>query len=557
MHPHVFSVFGGLSVVVAIFAAWTALDLFRMVRERQGTERLRWLATAALAMGGGVWAMHFIAMLGFDPGAAVSYDPTLTIASFLLAVIGTSLAFTIAARGPGLSLTLGAGTVMGLSICGMHYVGMAAMKTAVFMSYSGGMVLASAGIALTASVAALYAARRERSPAWRFAAAVILGMAVVGMHYTAMLALEVTPMYEAGAPHAAAASPVMLAVAVAAVTMIILILALAASMIDQRDKLLSVIDAGGVGYWELSLPDRSLWISDRARSLLDVPADAPFGLEALTQRLSPEAPPLTRAEVERILAEDSDYEVEHRMRGRDRWLHMRGRVIRSRSGRWVKLAGVIIDVTERHLAFAALSESEHRQRLLINELNHRVKNTLATIQSIAALTARRTGDAESFMRLFEARLMALSETHNLLTANGWETADLRDLVLQELRPYAEERVSMTGPPAALEAEQALAMALILHELTTNAAKYGALSDPDGRIEVVWGEADAEGVTAMEWREVGVRAVPPPTRTGFGTRLINTSVRGALKGTAEMDYADGRLRCRLTFRAGEAGRKSGT
>lgn len=220
----------------------------------------------------------------------------------------------------------------------------------------------------------------------------------------------------------------------------------------------------------------------------------------------------------------------------------------------MKLAGVITDVTDRHQAFAALATSEHRQRLLINELNHRVKNTMATIQSIAALTARRSTSIEDFMRLFEARLIALSDTHNLLTANGWERARLRDLVLQEFRPYAEDRLRMQGPDVTLEAEQALSMGLILHELVTNAAKYGALSRPQeaaGCVDVIWTPADDEGRITLDWIESGGPTVAPPTRSGFGSRLIDTSVRGTLRGSASMDYAEGRLHCRLTFRPGGA------
>ncbi len=551
MHLHPLSVFDGLSFLVAVFAAWTALDLFQQVRAHQGAGRLAWLTTAAAAMGGGVWSMHFIAMLGFNPAAPVHYDLGLTAASFLLAVAGASLAFLIASRGGGGRVVM-AGIVMGASICAMHYLGMAALRTTAVLTYAPAPVALSAAIALSASIAALFAAERARSPLWRLGSAVVLGLAVVGMHHVAMAALTLSPLQSSASLDPPGAPPLMLAVGVAAVTVVILFLALAASMIGQRDKLISIIDAGGVGYWELSLPGQTLWLSGRARKYLDLAHGEAFGPRDFVRKLKPEDLPRRAATLARALNGDGEYNAEYQMRDSGRWLLLRGRLIRSRSGRPMKLAGVITDVTDRRQAFAALATSEHRQRLLINELNHRVKNTLATVQSIAALTARRSSSVEEFMRLFEARLIALSDTHNLLTANGWEKAGLRDLLIQEFRPYAEDRLRMEGPEVTLGAEQSLSMGLILHELVTNAAKYGPLKCPNGAagwVDVRWSEVDEDGLTVLDWIEHGGPVVAAPTRSGFGSRLIDVSIRTTLAGSATMDYADGRLHCRLLFRPG--------
>jgi len=554
VHLHAVSVFDGLSFLVAVFAAWTALDLFQQVRSHQGGARLAWLATAATAMGGGVWSMHFIAMLGFDPGAPVRYDLPLTVASFVLATVGSSLAFLIAAGRADRRRMILAGLVMGAGICAMHYVGMAALRTSATLTYAPALVVLSAVVALFASTAALFAVNQDRSPLWRLTAALVLGLAVVGMHHVAMAALTVTPAQNAATLDPHGAPRMILAVAVAGVTVLILFLALAVAMVDQRDKLIAIIDAGGVGYWELALPGQDLWLSGRARKYLGLDRGEPFGARDLAKKLKPEDMVRRTETLERALRGDGDYAAEYQIRDSGRWLQVRGRLIRSRSGKPVKLAGVITDVTDRHQAFAALATSEHRQRLLINELNHRVKNTLATIQSIAALTARRSSSVEDFMRLFQARLIALSDTHNLLTANGWERARLRDLVLQEFRPYAEDQLRMQGPDVTLESEQALSMGLILHELVTNAAKYGALSNPDaagGRVDVTWGEVDDDGLIVLDWVESGGPAVTAPTQSGFGSRLIDTSVRGTLRGTATIDYAQDGLRCRLKFQPGAA------
>lgn len=545
MHAHHGVVFVLLSYAVAAFAAWTALDLFGRVRERDGGAQVRWLAVAALAMGGGVWAMHFIAMLGFDPGAPVSYEPGLTLISFLLAVVGTGAAFWLALQAGLKRVRIPlAAAAMGLSVAGMHYVGMAALRTAATVGWRPELVALSVVIAVGASWAALWAAGRDKDALWRTGAAATLGVAVVGMHYAGMAALVLRPTEAAQA--AGGASPLMLAVGVAAVTSTILFLALGASIADQRSRLLDVIEAGGVGYWELSLRDRMVRLSDRARDMMGLPPhvttypydDPPW---VRPENVQPRSEALARA-----LAGQAPYDVEFRMADTGRWVQAYGSLIRSRSGRPVKLAGVIRDVTDRKQAFDDLETSERRQKLLINELNHRVKNTLATIQSIAALTARRAGSLEEFGRQFQARLIALSETHNLLTAQGWEQAALRDLLEKELRPYPPGQVQLQGPHLVLASAQALAMGMVIHELVTNAAKHGALSVEGGSIVVTWTDRGVDGLHCLNWIERDGPPVSAPSRTGFGSRLISTSVRGDLGGEAELDWARTGLRVRLTF-----------
>ena len=544
MHHDHLSIFTLLSVVVAVFCGWTALNLFDRVRAHGRETGRLWLAAAALAMGGGVWSMHFIAMLGFDPGSPVSYEIGLTVLSFLLAVVGTGAAFFFASR-PGVTRSgiLGAGVVMGLAVCTMHYVGMAALRTAGSLGYNPALVVLSALVAVVASTTALFAARLERSALWRAGAAVILGLAVVGMHYTAMAALRLT--HVEGLTVLPGAPPVVLAVAVAAVTLFILFLALGASLVDQRNNLMATIDAGGVGYWELALPSCDLWISERTRRILDVPDGQPFTQADLIRRLSPDDRVMREQALARAVAGDHDYDVEVQLLDTGRWIQLRGRLLRSGSGRPFKLAGVVTDVTDRRQAYVDLETSERRQRLLINELNHRVKNTLATIQSIAALTARRAPDMATFNRVFEARLIALSNTHNLLTANGWERADLRSLLEQEFRPFAPEQVQLNGPEIMLQSSETLALGLVIHELATNAAKYGALSVASGTVEVRWRQGEDERLT-IEWEETGGPEVRAPEQSGFGGRLIRKSLEGMLNGSAQIDYAPRGLKAVMRF-----------
>jgi len=195
------------------------------------------------------------------------------------------------------------------------------------------------------------------------------------------------------------------------------------------------------------------------------------------------------------------------------------------------------DVTDRVLA-------ERQQKLLVDELNHRVKNTLATVQAIAAQTLRGNPDPTAFRDTFEARLIALSATHDLLTASNWRGARLRDVLQVEFRPYGPERYTLEGPEIDLAPSEALALGLLFHELATNAAKYGALSRGDGQVAVRWTAGGDGRQLSLDWVEHGGPAVEAPTRRGFGSRLIERSLRGALNGSAALDFASGGLRCHM-------------
>lgn len=197
------------------------------------------------------------------------------------------------------------------------------------------------------------------------------------------------------------------------------------------------------------------------------------------------------------------------------------------------------DITENVLA-------AQRQKLMIDELNHRVKNTLATVQSIAIQTARSNTDPASFAETFQSRIMALSHTHNLLTQSHWEGADLRAILEHETEAYGPTRISLNGPPVSLEPAVVLSLGMIFHELATNAAKYGALHTPDGRILIDWGLADQRHrKLKLSWREIGGPKVAAPARKGFGSRLIERNIRHDLAGEIDLVYAPEGLIAELT------------
>lgn len=213
----------------------------------------------------------------------------------------------------------------------------------------------------------------------------------------------------------------------------------------------------------------------------------------------------------------------------DRWVNFVYQPIRHEAD---GVVGVFVqghDVTDQALA-------AERQKLMIDELNHRVKNTLATVQSIAMQTARSHSDPKSFAESFQARLMSLSHTHDLLTRSHWEGAELREVLEHETTAHGAQRISLNGPMVALTPSQALSLGMIVHELATNAAKYGALSAPAGRVLVDWTVADQRRRRlSLSWRETGGPPVVQPSRRGFGSRLIERSVRHDLAGEVELRY----------------------
>jgi PAS domain S-box-containing protein len=240
------------------------------------------------------------------------------------------------------------------------------------------------------------------------------------------------------------------------------------------------------------------------------------------------------------VAAGEPYDIEHRVRLRDgsyRWCRSRAFPRHDRGGEICLWYGTTEDIHERKVA-------EEHQRLLINELNHRVKNTLATVQAIAFQTLK--GDlslAEARTR-FEARLQALSRAHNMLTDRNWEGAPLDRVVAEATEYLAGEqgRFEIEGAAVWLAPRAALALALALHELGTNAAKYGALSTERGRVAIDWA---AEGKRLrLVWKESGGPAVVEPQRRGFGSRLIERGLQSDLGGPATSLFEPDGLCCRI-------------
>ena len=219
--------------------------------------------------------------------------------------------------------------------------------------------------------------------------------------------------------------------------------------------------------------------------------------------IHPEDAPVVRAEVQKLYEGGDEFIHEHRIvrpDGELRWVVARGRLVRNAAGQPVRFVGASVDITDRRMA-------EERQRLLMEELAHRVKNMLTVVQAIASQTLRGSGVSPEAREVLSKRLMALSRAHDLLMQGQWSEASLLALVEGTARLHAHgeaERFRIAGPEITLGSRTAMAMALVLHELATNAVKYGALSVPEGQVLAVWETVELGGEPRLRfrWEEVG-------------------------------------------------------
>ena len=250
--------------------------------------------------------------------------------------------------------------------------------------------------------------------------------------------------------------------------------------------------------------------------------------------------PLSECAIDRAFPEH------HQMRGEEVFVHKDGHFypvaycaspIHDDASRTI---GTIIEVRN----ITAEKRAEQQRRTLVDELNHRVKNTLATVQSIARQTFldAEAGRLGSFMN----RLRALSQAHDVLTRNAWERASLEEIARGAAAPFGADRFTIGGPPVQIFPQLAVSLTMALHELATNAAKYGALSVPGGRIGVSWTAAAQEGGMLLDlvWEEAGGPPVTAPARRGFGMRLIEEQLAYEFGGRIDLAFATAGVTCRI-------------
>jgi PAS domain S-box-containing protein len=307
---------------------------------------------------------------------------------------------------------------------------------------------------------------------------------------------------------------------------------------EQRRSL--ALAAGNMGSWDWEEATGDiLW--DEGQCLIFgvdpkgfVPA--PENIRALVH---PDDWAALQEQAQRLLTRGEPFQAEFRVvrpRGEVRWCIGSAAATRDAVGKVVRLSGVTIDITER-------KEAEERQTLLAREVDHRARNALAVVQSIIRLT--KSDCLANYTRSIEGRIKALSVAHAVLSQSRWDGADLRRLVDEELAPYRSgpEKVALAGPDVTLEPTAAQTLTLALHELATNAAKYGALSSAVGRIELTWQTRD--GDLMLRWTEKGGPAIAAEPAKGFGTKIVTESIQRQLGGRVRYEWTADGLCCEIS------------
>ena len=517
-----------LSIAIAVFASYTALDLGGRVRGTAPTLRLAWLTGAALAMGGGIWSMHFVGMLAFEMGQPVRYHLGLTIVSLAIAVGVTGAALAFVAR-PGArdrDILVG-GPLMGVGVAAMHYTGMAAMQVHGNLAFSPAIVALSVAIAMTAATAALWLTFRPSGPWQKLGAACLMGAAVAGMHYTGMAAATVTA--EEGGAHAAHVAATSmdqqnLALAVAGATFVILFLAILASSIDQQ-RAGSELRASEERFRAAVRAVRGvLWTNDpQGRMAGEQP-----GWAALTGQTRAEYegygwadavhPDDRQASIDawnRTVAERRTFVHEHRVRAQDgTWHHFAIRAIPvlDEHGAIREWVGVHTDITEQREAEAELRESNEEIQRYAYIVSHDLRAPLVNVMGFtseleatredvrAALQGHPQGEridadmteALGFIRAAITKMEGLIAAILKLSREGRRRFDAEDLdmttLLQGIADAQRHQAGRKGarvsvaPGMPTIAADRLAVEQIFGNLIDNALKYLDPARP-GLIEV--------------------------------------------------------------------------
>lgn len=318
------------------------------------------------------------------------------------------------------------------------------------------------------------------------------------------------------------------------------------ALAEREARLRLAVEAGNLATWEYDVARdegaRVGWPGEAALS----PGAAGFRFEDWVRLLHPEDRPILRTAFRGMKdGTQPRFAAEFRVRRRApgegwAWVASAGAVVESdpATGAPLRIAGISRDVSERR-------EAEARRALLAREVDHRAKNLLAVVQSVLRLTPRHK--PEEFAAAVERRIAALARAHTLLAERGWAAADLGAVASRELAGLPAGTVRLEGPPAALVASAVQPVAMALHERATNAAKHGALSRPEGRVALRWRLDPATATLRLTWTESGGPAVgAPPSRRGFGSRMIEATLEGQLGGDLDLFWQEGGLRAEIAL-----------
>lgn len=307
----------------------------------------------------------------------------------------------------------------------------------------------------------------------------------------------------------------------------------------SEEHLLIALRAAKMGDWSWHAATDRIRLSERAAEIFRVAPNEGMTWTDLRQAIHDDDLQRVMASRARSIETGDQYDVEYRIKrpqdGAFAWVAAQGQIIVGEDGNVSGMIGVVQDITDR-------KHAEERQQLLIRELHHRVKNTLATVQAIVGSTARTASSIDEFYHGFVGRIVSLAQTHDLLTDDLWQKASLEELLKTELGPYenrTRNRVMIEGPSVELPSEVAVPIGMAIHELTTNAVKHGALSVFGGQVGVRWSVEPGETKPRLSftWSERGGPPVSAPIRQGFGSRLLQRVLSAQLQAEVRMDFKE--------------------
>jgi len=324
----------------------------------------------------------------------------------------------------------------------------------------------------------------------------------------------------------------------------------------SKDRLEFALDAAQLGWWQYDPLHRLVWWNTRLKEMFDVAQDR-TDVEEFIRRVHPDDIERVWAAVEAAIdpTNPKTYAIEFRHCREDgevRWIEAHALVHFEGGGRErraVSMVGTTQDITQRKQREEERKQQEEKEYLLMREVNHRAKNMLSVVAAIARQTAT---NPEDFVERFSERIQALSANQDLLIRNGWHGVEIEDLVRAQLSPFAGlmgSRIVVRGPKLRVNAASAQAIGLALHELATNAGKYGALSTDRGHVDIRWGRGG--DTFTMSWNEREGPPVSAPKRRGFGTTVMEAMAERSVDGTVDLDYAPSGLAWRLTCPAANA------
>ncbi|NYD91886.1 PAS domain-containing protein [Sphingomonas melonis] len=312
-----------------------------------------------------------------------------------------------------------------------------------------------------------------------------------------------------------------------------------AALAERELQLQLALRAGGLGYWSFDIATQALEASPGCKAIFGRTPEEPLTFADFTRAVHPDDMATVAAAIEATIAGQVECAQDYRIitpAGELRWVQTRGEVMRRAGAAAATMIGFSTDITARKFA------EEHRA-VLAQELTHRVKNTLATVGAVVSQTLRNAGSIAEAQDAIAGRIASLGAAHDLLVRDEVEGAALGEVAERVLMPFMDRAgsvFSIDGPEVRLSPAVTLAMSMALHELATNAAKYGALSVAGGHVAVRWqygggGDGDDAHRVRFSWVESGGPPVVPPTRTGFGTRMISRVLAQRVRGRASIDY----------------------